>query len=461
MKKRILAFVLVAVCSLLTLFQPSVVMADGETAVPNSDGVEIVNLGQKTITNNGVILAYRSEDEAQVDSIQFFNQSTIVQKQASGKYYRTVAYEMALADANKTPLTDYKTYDYDQYRRAHMAFMQKFIKDKGMSFGKPYASKEILYRDYLLKNFPAEQLDTAKYLIVNGIIEIYQINADGSDTVLYTINSSNKDKYYPEGFESLRSDILTRYVLVDLHPPVPDYWPSVPSLTYTGEPGSKITIPAMVYNSGRQDITDFAVAWDGSGWQNPVYKTDNLSIDNGQKVDTPFTVTVPNATTKLWLKVNTDGQTPASEINQSNNTICVTVEPTGVDLALFMDALPPSIDIPWTMTSYPGEIAVTAVRNGYDTNPIDATITVYTPFGTKTLNVTGIKGDEDQEFTIDCPVSAAGNYVFNGIIEPTGGLTDIDPSNNQASCTMVITKMAAPKMPKIEVESEIKGQLGG
>lgn len=179
-------------------------------------------------------------------------------------------------------------------------------------------------------------------------------------------------------------------------------------------------------------------------------------------MDTPFSVTVPEKTTKLWLKANVNGKTPTSEVNQSNNTICVTVGPNGVDLALFLDAVPEVMEIPRSMSTYPGKVYVTAVRNGYDTTPIDATITVYTPFGTKYFNATGLKGGDSQEFTIDCPVSVAGNYVFNGIIEPPSGLTDTDSSNNQASCTMVITRQAPAPAPQTnDGDSKIEGQLGG
>jgi hypothetical protein len=188
---------------ILTLFMlswaVSPAFAIGEFAV-NKDGVQILNLGQTTISNNGVIEAWRSSDESQVQSISFYNQSTIVQQQV-GAYYRTVAYEMALADINKNLITEYKDYNYDPYRQEYISFMRKWIQDNGLPFGKPYASEEILYREYLLQHFTPEQLDTAYYLSVQGVIEIYQVNANGTETVLSTITKENYKNYLPHGFE--------------------------------------------------------------------------------------------------------------------------------------------------------------------------------------------------------------------------------------------------------------------
>ena len=120
----------------------------------------------------------------------------------------------------------------------------------------------------------------------------------------------------------------------------PDFWPSVPTLNYTGTPGSTITIPAMVFNSGTDGTTDFAAAWNGAGWTNPTYKIGNLTIAKGGNADTPFTVTVPAITTKLWLRANIDGVTPATEVNQANNVISVKVGPNTADVGVSISAKP-------------------------------------------------------------------------------------------------------------------------
>jgi hypothetical protein len=137
---------------ILTLFMlswaVSPAFAIGEFAV-NKDGVQILNLGQTTISNNGVIEAGRSSDESQVQSISFYNQSTIVQQQV-GAYYRTVAYEMALADINKNLITEYKDYNYNPYRQAvYRLSCVNGSKTITLPFGKPYASEEILVQGIL------------------------------------------------------------------------------------------------------------------------------------------------------------------------------------------------------------------------------------------------------------------------------------------------------------------------
>ena len=337
------------------------------------------------------------------------------------------------------------------------------------------APKETIYdqvmlsREFMLELLgqdAAPALDTEQWLYVGAVLEIYN---SSTGVVLDTCRSEADCQTYGEkhkfGVNDIK-DMKSRWNKVQLRgieEGAPDYWITSPNGTsFTGEPGTDITIPAEVWNSGnKKDTTDLIIWWEGKSWEDKEAYYDNLTLGYGEKADTPVTVTIPSTPTKLWFRCNVDNNTPAGEADLTNNTLAVTVGPDGVDLGLFLHALPPYMDIPWSMDSYPGEIAVVAVRDDYVPTPVDAVVTVYTPFGTKTFNVTGINGGETQEFLIDCPVSAAGNYVFNGIIEPSGGYVDIDLSNNQASCTMVITRMPAPVMPKIEVESELKGGITG
>ena len=243
----------------------------------------------------------------------------------------------------------------------------------------------------------------------------------------------------------------------------PDYWITSPNGTsFTGEPGSTITIPAEVWNSGNKtDTTDFISWWDGDSWENNIGYYDNLTLGYGEKADTPVTVTVPEAPKTLWFRVNCDNNTPVGESDLTNNTLAVTVGPDGVDLGLFLIPSPDRAEIPWSMDTYPAKVHAIVARYDQGTEPIDAVLTLYTPFGTRTTNVTGIKSGEELEYILDFPISVAGTYVYNGIVEPSGGHVDIYLPDNQNSCTMVITRMPAPVMPKIEVESELKGQLSG
>ena len=171
---------------------------------------------------------------------------------------------------------------------------------------------------------------------VKGIIETYQVNADGTETVLERIDRSNYTKPYNHGFGALRSDILTRFVFVDLHPPAPDFWITSPNGTsFTGEPGSTITIPTEVWNSGnKKDTTDFISWWDGESWDNKVAKYDNLTLGYGEKADTPVTVTVPAAAKTLWFRCNVDNNTPAGESDLTNNALAVAVGPNNADVGV-------------------------------------------------------------------------------------------------------------------------------
>jgi hypothetical protein len=305
----------------------------GEAAVPNSNGVEIVNMGRGAISNNGTIKAWRSNDLTQVESIRFFNQSTIVNQQV-GAYYRTVAYEMALADANKNLITEYKDYNYNPYRQQYIDYMRQWIQDNGLPFGKPYASEEILYRKYLLQHFTPEQLDTAYYLSVQGVIEIYQVNANGTETVLSTITKENYKNYLPHGFEPLRKDIETRFVFVELNPPAPDFSLTTNQAVYQGDPGQIIDAWVTIHNTGNiAESTDIGSNWQGEGnnWATTQFSYSKESIGaipaKSSRTPVRIPITIPDSAQTIWFKANIDGNTPTSEINQVNNFASAIVRP--------------------------------------------------------------------------------------------------------------------------------------
>lgn len=308
-------------------------ISGGEPAVLYNNGVEVINLGQKTISNDGIIEAWRTKDEAEVTCIKFFNQSTIV-KQQSGTYYRTVAYEMALADINKNLITEYKEYNYNPYRQQYIDYMRQWIQDNNMLFGKPYASEEILYREYLLQHFTPEQLDTAYYLSVQGVIEIYQVNSNGTEKVLYTITKDNLSSSFPHGFEALRSDILTRFVFVELNPPAPDFSLTTNQAVYQGDPGETITAWVTIHNTGNIDAaTDIGSNWQGEGnnWATTQFYYSDSSIGTipaeSKRTPVAIPIVIPDVAKTIWFKANVDGQTPASEINLENNLTSAIVRP--------------------------------------------------------------------------------------------------------------------------------------
>jgi len=116
----------------------------------------------------------------------------------------------------------------------------------------------------------------------------------------------------------------------------PDFWITSPNGTsFTGEPGSSITIPTEVWNSGeKKDTTDFISWWDGESWDNKVGYYDNLTLGYSEKADTPVTVTVPAAPKTLWFRCNIDNNTPAGESDLTNNTLAVTVGPNNADVGV-------------------------------------------------------------------------------------------------------------------------------
>lgn len=53
--------------------------------------------------------------------------------------------------------------------------------------------------------------------------------------------------------------------------------------TYTAMPGETVNINFSLHNAGEKQTTDFAATWFGSGWKNPIWKVDNITLDKGAK----------------------------------------------------------------------------------------------------------------------------------------------------------------------------------
>lgn len=223
-------------------------------------------------------------------------------------------------------------------------------------------------------------------------------------------------------------------MIIKVIPKVPDFWPGCPTGTaFTGQPGATITIPAVVWNNGVQETTDFAACWDGGDWSNPVTKQDNLTIDQGQKVDTPFTVTVPNTKTKLWLRANVDGNTPASEVKMDNNTLGITVGPDTADVAV-------SISVSNTSPEEMDNVVttVTVVNNG----PADADVSLQVGenngsnwtiskqlCSTKTFS---LASGGSQKFNVNTGGHDAGFSTYIAAIASVTNTTDPNLNNNYA-----------------------------
>jgi hypothetical protein len=97
--------------------------------------------------------------------------------------------------------------------------------------------------------------------------------------------------------------------------------------TYIGIPGENVNINFSLHNAGDKQTTDFAAAWFGSGWNDPVWKVDNITLDKGAKQDftLPVKVPEPGQETRLVFLANVDGKTPAAEVNRENNIMIIRI----------------------------------------------------------------------------------------------------------------------------------------
>lgn len=304
--------------------------------------------------------------------------------------------------------------------------------------------------------FFAEALEQARATGKDCYIELYECASDmdsngiggWSDNGTYAMIKRN-DPTYPEGTTWFFTTMLVKVTTEG-----PDFWPSVPSLSYTGKPGTQITIPAMVFNSGNIDTTDFAACWNGGSWANPVSKATNLTIDKGQKVNTPVAVTIPATTQKLWLRANVDSKTPATEKNLSNNVIGVTVGPEGVDLSVTIHPAATTYNIGGSSVT-PGATMIVK-RKDSGTGMVSGVVTIATPTGTQKIPVNMVAGQRYQTFT-QFTASSAGTYTVNAQVWP-GGVPDLYPADNVASCSMAVTKQTPQRH---DTDSKIKVELGG
>lgn len=184
----------------------------------------------------------------------------------------------------------------------------------------------------------------------------------------------------------------------------PDFWPSSPTgISFTGKPGSTITIPVEVWNSSTKETTDFIAFWNGTTWDDAIARYDNLTIDKGKKADTPVNVTVPAVPTTLWLRANVDNNTPATEQDITNNVLGVTIGPNTADVAV-------SISV---NTTSPLELeGVTATVKVVNNGPAPADI--YLETGENNGSNQVLKYVDDETFTLAPGASKIVTYESGG-----------------------------------------------
>jgi hypothetical protein len=292
-------------------------------------------------------------------------------------------------------------------------------------------------------NFAVKALTVDKFnYLGNNKVEI---------TITTTLDSVAIDKYYPdypgqymhEQFQGKltqgRKFYTPTVIEWQLKDAPPDFWPSVPSLSYTGEVGSSITIPAMVYNSGTKDTTDFLAFWEGESWADAEAagrKHTNLTIDKGQKADTPISVTVPATAKVLWLRANVDNQTPASEVNLKNNLISITVGPNTADVGVTASVNPTrpmamcNAVATFVVKNYGPAVADVTLRHGENSGK-DWTLTKE-----KTEKFT-LQPGESKTITRNTAGRPAGYKAYFAAIATVTNTTDPNLANNQARTQLI------------------------
>jgi hypothetical protein len=237
-----------------------------------------------------------------------------------------------------------------------------FFSGDEIIYNKTARSETMKYEDYTKSEF-------CNYAVKELVVDSFKYLGDGRVEITitptldtYTIETKHSDypgRYVHEDFQGKLTQGRRFYTPAviewEMADAAPDFWPSVPILTYTGVPGSTITIPTEVWNSGeKKDTTDFISWWDGESWDNKVGYYDNLTLGYGEKADTPVTVTVPTATKTLWFRCNIDNNTPVGESDLTNNALAVTVGPNTADVgvSISVDTTKPKRDCGVTATVY-------------------------------------------------------------------------------------------------------------
>ncbi len=233
--------------------------------------------------------------------------------------------------------------------------------------------------------------------------------------------------------------------------------------TYNGEPGEEITIPITIHNKGFDSITDFAATWYGTGWSNPLIHEQNISIPAGGHEDFDLKVTVPQSgeETRLVIKANVDGKTPAWEfpLLQGNNQMIINVREPGVDLAGSVEPVRSYMELSWvkgSMITPAANVCISRLDSGTET--ITAEVTLVSPSGTNTTTIALEPGGtiyQDMSYT----TNKSGNYKFSASVMPLGNIEDTDTSNNYDSCTITIVNQKEPE--RQDSDSGIRGGLGG
>lgn len=257
-------------------------------------------------------------------------------------------------------------------------------------------------------------------------------------------------------FREENGSILYKTVwIVDHIPSVPDFFPTPEgetewqeeflecAKTYTGKPGEEITFPVTLTNQGEKGTTDFMAVWEGQGsdpqkgWtgSNPPWKTDTIELNKNSKQT--FNVTIPfpspGQPNKLYFMANVDGNTPANETNKDNNIMAIVFKKPGVDLAIAGKPQSAIVKLPQTSTQMAGVVLYTITRKDGGADPVQATLTMNGPSGTKTESITVTSKPLTRSYVYK--TNKPGTYSFSAEIWPITE-TEVYPTDNRTQTSI-------------------------
>lgn len=233
----------------------------------------------------------------------------------------------------------------------------------------------------------------------------------------------------------------------------PDFYPASPKTVYTGQSGSKVSVPVTVWNKGTYGETDLAWIKEGQPWSEGTWLDKEIKLGKYGKKDYTVDFVVSDKEQKYVFKANVDGKTPAEEKNQSNNTLIITVRPAGVDVACSISPTRPTYTVSSFPTTIPANWKIWRNDDGDFEVPVQYTVQVVN--GPKETNSTAIKKLTGDVFFPK--ISKAGTYTLKIEAYPVG-YTDTDLSNNVAWAKVTLTRKQAP--PLNPGDGDIRGGLG-
>lgn len=287
--------------------------------------------------------------------------------------------------------------------------------------------------------------------------------------------TSKKSTDFPDGITWYFSAMVIEYKVGG-----PDFYPTPEGETewkesfkesakaYTGKPGEQITFPVNLYNIGTKGTTDFRAVWGGQGndpekgWKgsNPPWQTSPVELEqnNNQAFSVTVTFPAPGQPNKLYFMANIDGNTPANETNKDNNIMVIVFKNPGVDLAITGKPQSAIVKLPQTSTQMAGVVIYTITRKDGGTDPVQATLTMNGPSGSKNETITVT--DKPLTRSYVHKTNKPGTYSFSAEVWPTTE-TEVYPPDNKTQTSIQFTRDAIPDPGKQDEDKNLEVGLTG